>query len=227
SGAVGAALILCPRAKIKVLYWVILFFGTIEIPAVIWIAFWFAEQVYFGSRSYGNVGYFAHIGGFVAGAAVAWVLQLAAVIRRGRRAPPLEPRDSASLAEPRRLFREIPEAADPAFLDDSIDTFAVVTLEDAADRSARISEIAGAGSRIGATHGVVIRSVSRAEADRIRLDLKVEGIASALVADVPPNYPPVPRRAESVSWDDRVLRFRMGDQSVPVPWSAPFLFVAA
>ena len=32
---------------------------------------------------------------------------------------------------------------------------------------------------------------------------------------------------ESVSWDDRVLRLRLGNQSVPVPWSAPFLFVAA
>ena len=159
-------------------------------------AFWFAEQLYFGSRSYGNVGYFAHIGGFAAGAAVAWVLQLAAVIRRGRRAPPLEPRDSASLVAPRRPFREISGGADPAFLDDSVDTFAVVTLEDAAARAARISEVAGAGSRIGATHGVVVRSVSRAEADRIRRDLKSEGIASALVADVPPNHPPAPQRTE-------------------------------
>ncbi len=222
SGVVGAALLLAPRAQIKVFVWFI-WWGIYEIPAAVWIALWFAEQVFFSSREYGNVAYYAHLGGFAAGAGTAWVLRFAASVAR-RRVPPLESRD---LAAPRRPFVEVRTEAPPVFLDPSVDSYAVVTLEDASAHAARISEIVAAPTRIEATHGVVSRRIPRDAADRIRKALHEAGIASALVADVPANRPPLPARAESVSWDGRVFRLRIGNQSVPVPCSAPFLFVAA
>lgn len=223
SGVVGAALLLAPRAQIKVFVWFI-WWGIYEIPAAIWIALWFAEQVYFSSRDYGNVAYYAHLGGFSAGAGTAWVLRFAASLARRRRGPPLE---SKTIGEARRNFTEVRPEAAPVFLDPSIDSYAVVTLEDASAHAARISGIVAAPTRIEATHGVVARLLPRDAADRIRKGLHEAGIASALVADVAANHPPVPARAESVSWDGRVLRLRLGNQSVPVPCSAPFLIAAA
>src|ERR1043166_926711 len=167
SGAVGATLLFCPRAHIKVFVW-FFWWGIYEMPAVIWIALWFAEQVYFSSRDYGHVAYYAHLGGFACGAGLAWLRQQAAGRARARRAPPLEPKGSAALVEPRRPFREVPGGPEPVFLDESVDSYAVVTLDDAAERAAQISEIAGTTTRIASTHGVVVRAVPRAEAERIR-----------------------------------------------------------
>jgi membrane associated rhomboid family serine protease len=55
------------------LVFIILFFTVIELPALLMLGLWFAEQAVFGaagltSTSTGGVAYFAHVGGFVFGA---------------------------------------------------------------------------------------------------------------------------------------------------------------
>jgi membrane associated rhomboid family serine protease len=78
SGAIAAVLggyiLLYPRAKIMTLVFVILFFTVIEIPAILILGIWFAEQAVLGaagladvSPGAGGVAYLAHVGGFVFG----------------------------------------------------------------------------------------------------------------------------------------------------------------
>ena len=74
SGAIaavlGAYLVLFPGGR--VLTWVIPFF-FFELPAMLFLGFWFLLQLFLGSGSFvqpeqgGGVAYFAHIGGFVFG----------------------------------------------------------------------------------------------------------------------------------------------------------------
>jgi membrane associated rhomboid family serine protease len=74
SGVLGAYLLLFPYNRIRVL--VIFFLITaVQIPAMYMLGFWFLLQVLEGVVSLGvsdqvNVAFFAHIGGFLAGAAV-------------------------------------------------------------------------------------------------------------------------------------------------------------
>ena len=80
SGAIaatlGAYLVLYPRARILTLVFLVFFYQLIEVPAVIILAFWFVLQLIDGVASLGaqtaggGVAFFAHIGGFVAGALV-------------------------------------------------------------------------------------------------------------------------------------------------------------
>jgi membrane associated rhomboid family serine protease len=83
SGVLGAYLVLYPRARILTLTLFIVI-TLIEVPAWAYIGFWFLYQLFYGFTellSPGNVSgvaYFAHIGGFVAGA-------LTALIYRRRR----------------------------------------------------------------------------------------------------------------------------------------------
>jgi len=69
SGVMAAYLLLYWKSSIKVL----MFFTITKIPALIFIALWFIYQVVYGMGSLmhpvllGNVGWFAHIGGFLMG----------------------------------------------------------------------------------------------------------------------------------------------------------------
>ena len=75
SGVMGAYLLLYPYNRIKAL--VVFFFITaMELPAVYFLGFWFLLQVVNGLGVLGmsaqvNVAFFAHIGGFLAGAVLA------------------------------------------------------------------------------------------------------------------------------------------------------------
>jgi membrane associated rhomboid family serine protease len=85
SGAIaatlGAYLILFPGARITSLVFLGFFYQLIDVPAVIVLAFWFVLQVIDGIASLGvseltgGVAFFAHIGGFVFGAAVAAIIR--------------------------------------------------------------------------------------------------------------------------------------------------------
>jgi membrane associated rhomboid family serine protease len=92
AGVLGAYVILFPRAKVDTL--IFAFFITwITLPAAAVLVFWFVLQVFSGVWSIvgyaaGGVAYFAHVGGFVAGALL--VLPL-----RGRVKPP--PKDPPRL----------------------------------------------------------------------------------------------------------------------------------
>jgi membrane associated rhomboid family serine protease len=74
SGVMAAYLVLFPRARVITL--VPLFFlpWFVEIPAVIFIGFWFIAQllngvltIVAGAQTLGGVGWWAHVGGFLAG----------------------------------------------------------------------------------------------------------------------------------------------------------------
>jgi membrane associated rhomboid family serine protease len=78
SGAIAAVLggyiVLYPRARVLTLVIIIFFFTVIELPALVMLGIWFAEQAVFGATnlttptgSSGGVAYFAHIGGFIFG----------------------------------------------------------------------------------------------------------------------------------------------------------------
>lgn len=65
AGILGAYLVLHPKANVNVLFWIIIFITVVKIPAFIVLSVWIISQ-FFGSS--GGVAYFAHIGGFIAGA---------------------------------------------------------------------------------------------------------------------------------------------------------------
>ncbi len=95
SGAIaatlGAYLVLFPRARITSLVFLGFFYQLIAVPAVLVLGFWFVLQLIDGFASVGmvetggGVAFFAHIGGFVAGALVAPLL--ASVLGRPGRPP--------------------------------------------------------------------------------------------------------------------------------------------
>ena len=78
SGAIAAVLggyiVLYPRARVLTVVFIILFFTVIELPALVMLGIWFAQQAVFAAVGLtnptgggGGVAYFAHIGGFVFG----------------------------------------------------------------------------------------------------------------------------------------------------------------
>ena len=83
SGAIAAVLgayaILYPRARVLTLVPVFLFFQVIALPALLVLALWFVMQIFIGTLSIGvssgGVAWWAHIGGFLFGIAVALPLK--------------------------------------------------------------------------------------------------------------------------------------------------------
>ena len=80
SGVMGAYLLMYPFNRIRAL--IIFFFITaVELPALVMLGLWFALQLFNGFASLGtshqvDVAFFAHIGGFVAGAVIIGVYKL-------------------------------------------------------------------------------------------------------------------------------------------------------
>jgi len=75
SGVLGAYLFLYPRARVVTLLFLGFFIQVIQVPAIVYLPFWFLIQLFSGlaslgvpsSAGQGGVAFFAHIGGFVAG----------------------------------------------------------------------------------------------------------------------------------------------------------------
>ncbi|MDP9237762.1 MAG: rhomboid family intramembrane serine protease, partial [Chloroflexota bacterium] len=75
AGVMGAYIVLFPRATVAVII-PIFFFIPFPLPAFVLIGFWFVAQIFSGFASLGpnavgaggGVAYFAHVGGFIAGA---------------------------------------------------------------------------------------------------------------------------------------------------------------
>src|SRR5215467_6782933 len=72
AGVMGAYLVKFPRSQVVMLTW-FLFIFTFELPAWLMLVYWFALQLFggFGSiteSAQGGTAFFAHVGGFVAGA---------------------------------------------------------------------------------------------------------------------------------------------------------------
>src|ERR1700757_5168267 len=72
AGVMGAYLVKFPRSHVVMLTWFLIIF-TFELPAWLMLVYWFALQLFggFGSiteSAQGGTAFFAHVGGFVAGA---------------------------------------------------------------------------------------------------------------------------------------------------------------
>jgi membrane associated rhomboid family serine protease len=74
AGVLGGYIVLYPRARVLTLIFLIIFFTFLELPAVLFLFIWFAQQAVFAavgltnpSGNGGGVAYFAHVGGFVFG----------------------------------------------------------------------------------------------------------------------------------------------------------------
>jgi membrane associated rhomboid family serine protease len=82
AGVLGAYLILFPRSRILTLVPIFYFLRLIEIPAVVYLGFWFVSQLFNGlfalqaanTVQTGGVAWWAHIGGFVFGLLVAFLV---------------------------------------------------------------------------------------------------------------------------------------------------------
>jgi membrane associated rhomboid family serine protease len=72
AGVLGAYLILFPQSRIASLVPILFIFTIIEIPAVVFLLFWFASQLYSGFFAVeggggSGIAWWAHIGGFIFG----------------------------------------------------------------------------------------------------------------------------------------------------------------
>jgi membrane associated rhomboid family serine protease len=78
AGVLGAYLVLYPHSRVLTLVPIFYFIRIVEIPALIYLGFWFISQLFNGLFALtatdvfqtGGVAWWAHIGGFVFGAAV-------------------------------------------------------------------------------------------------------------------------------------------------------------
>ena len=91
SGAIaavmGAYLLLYPGSRIRTLVIIVFLVRTIDVPAYAWLGLWFVFQLLSSAAAapagdQGGVAFFAHIGGFVFGAAVVLLLGLRGPPRR-------------------------------------------------------------------------------------------------------------------------------------------------
>ena len=86
SGVLGAYLLLFPHARVTTLIILGFFFRLVHIPAMVVLGFWIVLQVLNGLGSFGSSGgvaFFAHIGGFLAGMGLLYVLKPRARSRAG------------------------------------------------------------------------------------------------------------------------------------------------
>lgn len=82
AGVMGGYLLLFPRARIDLLFFIVIFFRVFTVPAWLMLGMWFGFQLVGGASApadAGGVAYWAHAGGFAAGL----VLILPAFIARG------------------------------------------------------------------------------------------------------------------------------------------------
>ncbi len=73
SGVMGAYLVLYPRVRVQTLFWIVIFVRIIPIPAWFILGEWFVIQLLSargGPSMGGGVAFWAHVGGFITGAAL-------------------------------------------------------------------------------------------------------------------------------------------------------------
>ena len=102
SGVMGAYLVLYPRVRVHMLIFLGFFITTISVPAYFMLLYWVFLQLLGsvpmlgGGGAGGGVAFFAHLGGFVAGAALIKTFA----------SPPLMEAHRALLRRPKELFRD-------------------------------------------------------------------------------------------------------------------------
>jgi membrane associated rhomboid family serine protease len=82
SGVLAAYMILYPRARVVTLFLLFFLPWFIEVPAVIYIGFWFMMQLFSevasvagGVQAAGGIAFGAHIGGFLTGLLLVWLFR--------------------------------------------------------------------------------------------------------------------------------------------------------
>jgi membrane associated rhomboid family serine protease len=85
AGVLGAYLILYPHSRIASLVPIFFIFTLVELPAFVFLIFWFISQLYSGlfslQGSAGGIAWWAHIGGFVFGLFIALFFRRRTVYR--------------------------------------------------------------------------------------------------------------------------------------------------
>ena len=79
AGVMGAYIVFYPRAKVLTLIILIVFFFTVRLPAWLILGYWFLLQFLtgvgsLGLQTSGGVAVWAHVGGFVPGALIAFLI---------------------------------------------------------------------------------------------------------------------------------------------------------
>jgi membrane associated rhomboid family serine protease len=97
AGVLGAYLVWFPWARVKTLVFLGIFFTVAELPALLFLALWFVVQFFSATLALasveaagGGVAFFAHIGGFLAGAILAVLLRRSGRVRPRTRYSVLE-----------------------------------------------------------------------------------------------------------------------------------------
>jgi len=73
AGVMGGYLLMYPRAKVDILFIIVIIFKIVPVPAWLMLGIWFALQLFNGAASdpdLGGVAYWAHAGGFIVGFAL-------------------------------------------------------------------------------------------------------------------------------------------------------------
>ncbi|MDT8336173.1 MAG: rhomboid family intramembrane serine protease, partial [Desulfurivibrionaceae bacterium] len=97
AGVMGAYFLLYPTARVVTLLPIFFFFTFVELPAVVFLGFWFVLQFLSGTATLGQAGaggiaWWAHIGGFVMGVLVVLLLGGAKPRRPHKTRPTVKPR---------------------------------------------------------------------------------------------------------------------------------------
>lgn len=89
AGALGAYVVLYPRQRILTLFPIFIFLTFLEVPAILFLGIWAAQQLLSGvltivesGAADGGVAWFAHLGGFALGAIVGVGLRIARARRK-------------------------------------------------------------------------------------------------------------------------------------------------
>jgi membrane associated rhomboid family serine protease len=81
AGVMGAYLVMFPHSRILVLIPIIIFIDVVEVPAVLFLGFWFLIQILGGvgrlaqATNPGGVAFWAHLGGFLTGVITVWIFR--------------------------------------------------------------------------------------------------------------------------------------------------------
>ncbi|MDX2192518.1 MAG: rhomboid family intramembrane serine protease [Gemmatimonadales bacterium] len=86
-GVMGAYVILYPRVRVTLLVILVVFVTTFRVPAFLMLGYWFLTQLLQGTVATGEAGgvaFWAHVGGFAAGALLVFIFRDPDLVRRHR-----------------------------------------------------------------------------------------------------------------------------------------------
>ena len=90
AGVLGSYLIFYPRARVVAVVFIFILIQAVEVPAYLFLGFWFVLQLFqgvgsLGAMDGGGVAWWAHIGGFLAGALTSWWVRRREIPASGRK----------------------------------------------------------------------------------------------------------------------------------------------